>query len=301
MKIPLVYIASPSYSGSTLLTFLLGAHPDIGTVGELKWGEIDLETYRCSCGELLRECPFWTTVAERMAARGLPFDLRRPATDFRCRGNRVADRLVRARVRHGLFEAARDALIGVWPTWRRTRPTVAAVNRALIEITLDLQQARVFVDSSKDPVRLKYLAATGDYDLRVIHLLRDGRAVTNSSIKNKTEPADLAAREWARTHRQIERLGRYLGPGRLRRVRYEDLCAEPRTVLDDVFRFLGLGPFDAVAALDTAPHHILGNRMRLGNRSAVRLNEEWRTALSEADWATFDRLAGTANRLYGYA
>lgn len=301
MKIPLVYIASPSYSGSTLLTFLLGAHPDIGTIGELKWGEIDLETYRCSCGELLRECPFWAAVAERMAARGLAFDLRRPATDFRCRGHAVTDRMARARVRGGLFEAVRGGLIRALPAWRRTWPAVAAVNRALIEITLDLQQARVFVDSSKDPVRLKYLAATGDYDLRVIHLLRDGRAVTNSSIKNKTEPADLAAREWARTHRQIERLGRHLGPGRLHRVRYEDLCAEPRTVLDGVFRFLGLGPFDAVAALETAPHHILGNRMRLGNRSGVRLNEEWRTALSHADRGTFDRLAGTVNRQYGYA
>lgn len=301
MKIPLAYVASPSYSGSTLLTFLLGAHPDIGTVGELKWGTIDLATYRCSCGELLRECSFWAAIAERMAARGLPFDLQRPATDFRCRGHLVADRLVRARVRNGLFETVRDTLVRQLPAWRRTWPTVAAVNRALIEITLDLQQARVFVDSSKDPVRVKYLAATGDYDIRVIHLLRDGRAVTNSSIKNKTEPADLAAREWARTHRQIERLGRHLGPERLHRVRYEDLCADPGGVLDGTFRFLGLGPFDAVAALESTPHHVLGNRMRLGNRSTIQLDEKWRTMLSREAWATFNRWAGSANRRYGYA
>ena len=32
----LVYILSPSYSGSTLLTFLLNTHPEIATIGELK-------------------------------------------------------------------------------------------------------------------------------------------------------------------------------------------------------------------------------------------------------------------------
>jgi len=301
MIVPLVYIASPSYSGSTLLTFLLNTHPAIGTVGELKWGAIDLETYRCSCGELLRECPFWATVAERMAARGLPFDLRRPATDFRCRPHRLADRLVRARVRAGLCEVLRDGLVRRLPVWRRTWPIVAAVNRALIEITLDLQRARLFVDSSKDPVRLKYLLDTGDYDVRVIHLLRDGRAVTHSSIRNKTAPADLAAREWVRTHRQIELLERRLGTGRLWRLRYEDLCAEPGATLNSVFRFLGLEPNDALAALEITPHHVLGNRMRLSNRSAVRLNEDWRSALASHHRATFDRLAGVVNRRYGYA
>ena len=66
--IDLVYIASPSYSGSTLLTFLLNAHRDVATMGELKWGPIDLETYCCSCGELLTACPFWQDVARRVEA-----------------------------------------------------------------------------------------------------------------------------------------------------------------------------------------------------------------------------------------
>ncbi|MGH8543075.1 MAG: hypothetical protein ACREX3_05465 [Gammaproteobacteria bacterium] len=42
----LAYIASPSYSGSTLMTFLLGGHPAVATVGELKAAGIgDVDRY----------------------------------------------------------------------------------------------------------------------------------------------------------------------------------------------------------------------------------------------------------------
>src|SRR5687767_15395896 len=109
--IDLLYIASPSFSGSTLLTFLLNAHADIATIGELKWGDIDLQTYHCSCGSLLRECRFWQAVESQMKEPGLPFDLKRPATDFRCRERELVDHIVRARVRGPLFESLRDAAV----------------------------------------------------------------------------------------------------------------------------------------------------------------------------------------------
>ena len=59
----LVYILAPSYTGSTLLTFLLAQHKSIATIGELKaTAREDLETYRCSCGSLMRKCHFWKTL-----------------------------------------------------------------------------------------------------------------------------------------------------------------------------------------------------------------------------------------------
>ena len=55
---------------------LLGSHPDVCTVGELKATSLgDPDTYRCSCGELIRACGFWRDVAARMAERGRPFDV----------------------------------------------------------------------------------------------------------------------------------------------------------------------------------------------------------------------------------
>ena len=51
----LIYIMSPSFSGSTLLTFLMGAHPSVATVGELKATSLgDIDEYDCSCGSRIR-------------------------------------------------------------------------------------------------------------------------------------------------------------------------------------------------------------------------------------------------------
>lgn len=298
-KLPLAYIASPSYSGSTLLTLLLHAHPEIATVGELKWGEIDLEIYACSCGALLRACPFWRQVSDEMAKRELPFNLQRPPTDFRLREDPVSDRIARARVRGAAFEQIRSGLIATLPGPRRTWPRVAAVNRALIEIILSLENGRVFVDASKDPVRLKHLLDTGDYDVRIIQLVRDGRGVVNSAIKNEGVTAEHAAREWERTHEQIERLGARFGPDRLLSVRYEDLCRDIKGTLRSIHTFLGLSD---TGQPPTTPrqHHVLGNRMRLQPIREIRVDEKWRAMLPDAALADFQSIGGKRNDRFGY-
>lgn len=298
--IDLAYIASPSYSGSTLLTFVLGAHPSVATIGELKWGQIDLATYRCSCGELLRECSFWQSVGDAVRLRGLPFDLARPATDFRCRESGTTDRIMRARVRGAAFEQVRGALTGVAPAARRVLPVVREVNRAMIQTILKVKRASVFLDSSKDPVRLLHLMRTGNYNIRVIQLVRDVRGVANSARKNEGVEPRFAAKEWLRTHGQVDRLRRMLGDDRVERVRYEDLCANPSGVANSLFEFLGLEPIDGEPDIASTENHILGNRMRLSMGDGIRLDEKWRTGLSPADLADIHSVAGKLHQAYGY-
>ncbi|MFQ5428674.1 MAG: sulfotransferase [Phycisphaerae bacterium] len=298
--IDLVYIAGPSYSGSTLLTFLLNAHPAVGTIGELKWGTIDLETYRCSCGALLRACPFWSGVGADVRESGLPFELERPETDFRFRAHPLTDRLARARNRGRTFERFRDAAMAVLPASRRNRSTIAAINRAVIQAVLRRQQAACFLDASKDPVRLRHLLATGDYAVRMIQLLRDGRGVTCSTIKNKCVSAEEAASDWAKTHEQIERIGEELGQDGFLAVRYEDLCADVTATCERIFAFIGVDPSGAARDYRAVEHHILGNSMRLRAGSEIRLDESWRSLLPAKDLATFERVAGERNRTYGY-
>lgn len=298
--IDLAYIASPSYSGSTLLTFVLGAHPSVATIGELKWGEIDLATYRCSCGALLRECSFWQHVGDAVRERGFPFDLARPATDFRCREAGATDRIMRARVRGTAFEQVRGALTAVAPAARRAMPVVREVNRAMIQTILDFQKASVFLDSSKDPVRLLHLMRTGHYRIRVIQLVRDVRGVANSARKNEGLEPRMAAREWLRTYGQVDRLRRMLGDDRVMLVRYEDLCADPRGVANSLFEFLGLARMEGELKIASADNHILGNQMRLSMSGGIHLDEKWRAGLSQADLAEIRSVAGKLHRAYGY-
>jgi hypothetical protein len=296
----LVYIASPSFSGSTLLAFLLGAHREIATIGELKWGRIDLNTYACSCGRLLKDCGFWARVESHMRARGLPFDLRRPATDFRFRGHPIADRVSHARVRGAWFERLRNALLATLGPCRRSWESILGINCAMMEIIRDMKSGRMFLDASKDPIRLNHLMNSGRFHIRVIQLIRDGRAVVNSAMRNENRTPAFAAREWRHTHLQIERLAQRLGPEQSLAVRYEDLCLDRQGTMQRLSDFLDIDRLESEGDFRAVDHHILGNKMRLRPITEIRLDDKWRTQLTAHQLAVFDRIAGHLNRRYGY-
>lgn len=301
----LCYVASPSYSGSTLLTFLIGTHPDVSTVGELK-GRLyaSLETpKRCSCGSAVVDCPFWNAVKARLVAHGAACDLEDIDAYFHAPGSRVVDALLRARVRGPLFEAVRDAALRVWPGARRELARLVERNRLLADAICAVQGGDVLLDSSKDATRLKFLADSGAFDLHVLHLLRDGRGTANSFRKRDRHPVERGARRWRSAHESFLALFERIPPERVLRVHYEDLARDPRGTVDAVLGFLGLatGP-EGGASLDWrgAPHHVFGNEMRLAGSSEIRLDESWRDELSPADLAAFARAAGSRNRAFGY-
>lgn len=298
--IELIYIAAPSYSGSTLLTFLLNTHPDIATVGELKWGTIDTLTYRCSCGERLVDCAFWLSIKARVEQKGLIFDFDRPPTDFRLHNNSLGDRFMRARNRGPMFEALRSTAIAMLPNCRKRIAMAARVNKAAAEAILFLQKGRILLDASKDPVRLMHMMKTGDFNVRVLHLIRDGRGVTNSTIKKKGLDPETAANDWGQTHRQIERLTADMQDGTHRKVRYEDLCRDTVMECESIFAFLGLEPSKATLSMEDTPHHVLGNAMRLASMDKIKLDESWRNELDERSLRIFESVAGLQNRRYGY-
>lgn len=298
----LVYIVSPSYSGSTLLTFLLGAHPDIATIGELKATSMgDIEQYRCSCGELIRACTFWRTLTERLGDRGIEFDVADFGTHFRLdtRGD-LADRLLSARVRTGALEMVRGAALRVLPRASDEMHRILERNLALINGVTEINGASVFLDGSKDPIRLKHLHASGLWNVKVVHLIRDGRGCCNSYIKHYQSSMAVAAEEWRKTHDECERMRKLVAPNDWMSMGYEDLCANPTGTIEATFRFIGIDPKLAPRDLRSTEHHILGNAMRLGSPKEIRQDQKWRTELAKQDLATFARVAGRRNRSYGY-
>lgn len=58
--VPMIYILGNSHSGSTLLAFLLSAHPDIINLGEIKSKTWEKERF-CSCGQPIPSCPFYSS------------------------------------------------------------------------------------------------------------------------------------------------------------------------------------------------------------------------------------------------
>jgi hypothetical protein len=301
-----VYIMGHGYSGSTLLTFLLSTHPQIATIGELgiaphakeEFGRP--EEYFCSCRTPVRECGFWQRVSREMAERGHAFDIWDADLDFRVRDSGIADLLLRAVQRGPLLETARSAGIRLVPSARRQHDRIAARISSLAEVITRIKGSDVFLDSSKRPERATLMQRSGGFDLRVIHLVRDGRAVSWSSMKHLKIGPEEAARSWLADNQGSEHARRYFPADRWMSLRYEDLCADPDGTLRRIHAFAGLPSRNSFHNFRAVDHHIIGNQMRLSSTSEIRLDESWKTALAPEQMTLIDRLVAPLNRRYGY-
>jgi len=321
----LAYILAASHSGSTLLTMLLNSHPVIATIGELKLSPDsigDIHRYRCSCGEFIPVCPFWREVKARMAGRGFEFDIGNADTNYGGVETPYTRRLLRPLHRGRMLETIRDVGLCLSPAWRSRFPEIQSRNAALAAIVAEITGAEVIVDSSKTAVRLKYLLRNPELDIKVIRLIRDGRAVAltyvdparfadarDTSLRNGGMGGDRASqrlsmaqavREWRRNNEEAEHVLAGLDRAQWMEVRYEEYCADLETTLHRLFEFLGVDPGQWIRDFRSRDHHVVGNGMRLDLTSDVCLDERWRLSLSPDDLRVFDRIAGKAKRRYGY-
>jgi hypothetical protein len=320
--IRLVYLLAASHSGSTLLAMLLGSHPDICTVGELKATALgNVDAYRCSCGQPIRACAFWTGVTEAMTARGFNFDIAQTGTDLRHGASDRAKRLLKPLHRGALLEAIRDVALRLTPGWTTHLARVDAVNAGLVSAIQERTQAAVIVDSSKIGIRLKYLLRNPAFDVKVIRLVRDGRAValtyvdperfadardprlrgggSGATREDERKPIAQAAREWRRSNEEAQAILAGLDPSRWIEVRYEAVCSDTTATLDRICQFIGV-PNLVAKEFRAVEQHVIGNGMRLDTSSEIRLDDAWRNNLTAADLAAFEAVAGDLNRRLGY-
>jgi hypothetical protein len=320
-----VYILGASHSGSTLLAMLLNAHPDVTTVGETAPGRMgDVDTYRCSCGKRIKECRFWKRITVRMRSRHPGFSLDDFGTRFAYPANHVIDRLVRCEHRGALLERLRDATLRLCPCWRASQREIMTRCHDLARAVLAESGGRVLVDSSKLAHRLKFLLRSCELNIKVIHLVRDGRAVALTYMRqdefaDSNEPglrrggrgmaaqatADplpmaRAAHEWRRCLEAAEHVLAGLDRSRWIRVHYEELCSDLQGTLRRIHDFLGTDHARAAACFRDAESHVIGNGMRLDTTRAVVLDERWKSVLKADELQVFDRIAGRMNNRYGY-
>lgn len=321
----LAYLLAASHSGSTLLTMLLGAQPGACTVGELKATHMgDANSYRCSCKERIRDCGFWQQISESMRNRGYSdFDITSAGTSIFEIESPYARRLLAPLYRGGGLEMIRDLALSLSSEWRKRLADSGARNLALIESLLEVTDEQVVIDSSKVALRLKYLLPIKDLDIRVIRVIRDGRAVslTYTDEWNFADSSDPemrgggtglrrppprrsmseAANEWKRSNEASDALVATLLPRQWMEVRYEELCADPANTLKRLADFLDLDPDKVMLDFRSKTQHVIGNGMRMDSTSTIKLDERWKDVLSEEDLRAFDKVAGDLNRRYGYA
>ncbi|WGF89053.1 sulfotransferase [Marinivivus vitaminiproducens] len=297
-----VAIAGTGRSGSTLLDRLLGGFGPCVSCGEVEylWQRGLLNGERCGCGRPAHECPFWRSVLELAFGPARPQALASAALEFLEPVNR--NRHIRTLLRGGL-RSERQAVSALWLT---------PLYRAIAQTS----GSDVVVDSSKHPSYVTLLALTEGLDVRLLHIVRDARAVSHAWSRPKARPeigdgTTLMPRfsmlksttDWLSYNAYFERLGQRLGEDRYLRVRYEDLAQQPWRTLERVRTWLGLehGPLSGGSFDLPAGHTVSGNPMRFQTGPLdIRPDEAWQREMSPLARLSVGLMTYPLQRRYGY-
>lgn len=293
-------------SGSTLLERMLAEVPGVTAIGESVhlWERGLRDDERCGCGEPFSRCPHWQAVGQAAFGGWDTLDVDqvlalKNAVDRTRYVPRLAAPAASAKQARAVDEYN--------DLYRR-------LYRGVAEVTGDA----VLVDASKHASLAFTLRRAADLDLRVLHMVRDSRGVAYSWSKTVARPeldgAEMptysparAAVLWTANNTLFDLLGR-LGTA-VHRFRYEDLVAEPATVLGEVLAYLGLpadeetlGFLRSDSAELGASHTIGGNPMRFATgRLTLRADEAWRRELPSRARIGVSALTAWPMAGYGYS
>lgn len=294
-----IFITSSPFSGSTLLSFLLGVHPEIAVVSAVAGSKRErmMNTYRCSCQKLMCECEFWLDVQSKMHTKGFTdFDLANFKLNFTLDGPLIGRRQIGAGSSK-LMEAFWDGLLNVWPGYSDHLHAIADRTRAFAISVLEITGKNVFLDATKQPTRTKYLIDYLDMDVKIIHLVRDVRGNVNSTLRHKQNDnitVCQAAKKWTRENTVILHCLERLPIHKQILVHYEDICLDTQNVTKQLYEFCGVDPTVSLNDFraQTEHQHILGNQMRLRVSSDITLDERWRQSLTKESLQQINQVAG---------
>jgi hypothetical protein len=260
--IKVVYVTGWGRSGSTLLDVLLGQVPGFFSAGELVylWSRGIGAGWTCGCSAQVESCPVWSEVLSDLSPT--------PARELARRMEHLEQRLIRSRHLPALFAPA------LRRRWRNDLfEEYAGTLRSLYQALAQATGSRVIVDSSKLPAYAAVLGAIEGLDVRVVHLIRDPRAVAYSWSKGSSSPGGIervgmgkSSLYWNLFNVGAEALHRQHGLPYLR-LRYEDLVEEPKAAFARILAFAGeetaFTPFTGSHAATVAPTHtVSGNPSR---------------------------------------
>lgn len=241
MKI--AYVAGCTHSGSTLTNRVLGAHPNVVTLGSVKkFDSIMRNREKCCCGAPnLFACEFWGKVNEELKQDNLSLDSLRLQTR-----------------RNPYFEQHNLALF-------------SAIGRAT--------GTNVIVDSSRRSSRQQRLAKMSELEVIPIHLYKTPLGQAGSWKKKGRNLRQFVFGYWARN---LRILNAFRKDPKTLMFSYEYFCLHPESELRRLFAAFGL-EYDpeVLKSWGEKPIHTLGgNHMKHNPSSAIYLDESWRKVLS---------------------
>ncbi len=299
-------IVGSGRSGTTILCNILGEVPGVFGAGELRWlwGRDLVEQRLCGCGGTPATCPVWAPVVERslgVAPSDLGTSQLAVAVEEIVAGQHQVNSL-----------AGRRRLLTSPGSQRPVEPRLGRLTDAtvsLVNAVFDVTGATTLVDASKRPQEAAILAASGQFDHYVVHVVRDPRAVVHSWRRAKALPAatgrtamptkrsSKTVLRWMENAAGSELLRRNLDAERWLSISYEDFAERPRATVDRILDLIGEpGPAPFVnddTVLLGKNHNLSGNPSRF-DTGEVRIVPDYRWM---QDMPSRDQAAVTAATL----
>lgn len=275
----LVYILGSGRCGSTLLDFLLKGHPQILGLGEL--ATLNKEFKPLLTPDRMTQkfsesyVPFWQEVKRRYeSASGVSFE--------------------EINLSHPTWRTIASWRADDFESW-------AKPNEIILSCMHELSGAKILTDASKFSQRLYLLHRSGLFNIKVIHLVRDGRAVTHSYIRRYASFAG-GLRLWITTALSSFYLRQKFKRTDWLQVKYEEFVTKPEDTLKVICAFLGLNVEPGMLAYRTSPYFGVGGNPLVKEREdeQILLDERWKRELGFKHRLIFALTAGWLNRLYGY-
>ncbi len=300
-KVKIIYLAGEGRSGTTLLEKLLAEQKNIFAGGELRyiWERSIKENQLCSCGKEFNQCEIWKKIIQDIE-KEINIEL------FIKSYNKIG------RMRH-------------YPIYNMLKQLHKSEFRIITDIYYKLYKSILkntnsdyIIDSSKHPMFAHILSTHPNIQLYVIHLVRDARAVTYSSmkkrirpeIKNKIEymptyPAYMSALAWKFVNIVTEKLEKNVY--KYTRLKYEDMFHDINSTLNRLYDFLELNEMSNDFIISNSlvklhsNHTTSGNPMRFKEGSIeLKTDNAWKNNLSAYNKKTVELFCNKELKKYGY-
>lgn len=268
----IVFLLGAGNSGSTVLGMILGAHSETVSVGEPgKYDRYRTFNMVCSCGAPIRQCAFWSCL--ELDESTVPVSPLTKYSDLVFRGPRTVNR---------------D---------QHFRPIIQR-NREFYKAVSELSGKAIVIDSSQDLIRFYYMARSGQFRIRPIFLIRDGRDYIDSMRRRMKMNAFRSVIRWCRINLATRKVIKDLGISDHTKVlRYRDLMDDRETTLSDLCDWLDISyESDMLSFHKREHHHIAGTPSRFEMGRLERPDKQ----LGLSEKATFTLLGGPVwNRIFG--
>lgn len=283
-----VYIIGDNRSGTTLLDYLLSCHPDAVSVGELHhlWGYYykkgvgKMYDWKCSCGEPLKSCEFWSTIIQR-----IPF-----SATFETRLN--------VKLSKGAFLSYKgqnkniENIIEDQIILKKARE-IAENNWEIYKAIGNYREKPIIIDSSKNVFEAFFLHKYRRGNIRFLLMDRNICEVAYSKMNREKELKSIYNRKENSIFKHIigtyrvsiinslvvDKIKEYANENIVKKVNYVSLAENSKREIKEICSFLDIDDFEAplsTGQYSTTPHVLGGSPSRYKNRP-IQPDIRWKT------------------------